>query len=221
VTVVDLAGMPKGADPAKDGRIIAAMISGNGSTLFFKMRGNAALSEAQKAEFLKWVAVVCNSQGPAKPDDMSATAGEASAGAAAAGPQIKYKTPAGWTEVPASSMRYASFSANGPSGGKLDISIVTFPGDGGSDAENVNRWRRQIGLGPVDEKTVAGIMAPMKGGAADYETLDMAGGETRVLAAWTRRGGRSWFFKMSGPGVLVEQEKAKFFDFVRSVEFHS
>ena len=220
VTVVDLQGLPKGADAAKDGRIVAAMITANGSTLFFKMRGNAALSEAQKPEFLKWVASVCNGQDHGKPDEMSAMNGGGAPEPAAAGPQIKFKTPAGWAEVPPSAMRYASFTA-AASGGKLDISVVTFPGDGGSDADNVNRWRRQIGLGPVDDKAVAGIVAPLNVGATDYATLDMTGGDTRVLAAWTRRDGRSWFFKMSGPGAAVEEEKAKFFDWVKSVEFHS
>src|SRR6202030_858998 len=42
VTVVDLAGLPNGADPAKDGRIIAGMTSTGRSTLFFKIRGNDA-----------------------------------------------------------------------------------------------------------------------------------------------------------------------------------
>src|SRR5205814_8795358 len=47
VTVVDLAGLPQGADSAKDGRIIAAMVPANTGTRFFKMRGNADLTEAQ------------------------------------------------------------------------------------------------------------------------------------------------------------------------------
>src|SRR5215831_11104386 len=48
VTVVDLEGSPSDADPKKDGRIIAAMTTTGSSTLFFKMRGNATLSESQK-----------------------------------------------------------------------------------------------------------------------------------------------------------------------------
>ena len=54
-----------------------------------------------------------------------------------------------------SAMRYASFAATGDTGDKIDISVVTFPGDGGSDADNINRWRQQIGLAPADEKRVA------------------------------------------------------------------
>src|SRR4051794_27172134 len=66
VVVVDLAGLPKDGDAAKDGRILAAMTNANGATLFFKMRGNAALVESQKPEFVKWVAATCNaSAGPA------------------------------------------------------------------------------------------------------------------------------------------------------------
>src|SRR5213592_1443565 len=62
VTIVDLAGLPDNADAARDGRIIAAMVTTANATLFFKMRGNADLSEAQKGDFIKWVAAVCNAQ---------------------------------------------------------------------------------------------------------------------------------------------------------------
>ena len=72
VTIVDLAGLPDNADPARDGRIIAAMVTTANSTLFFKMRGNADLTEAQKGEFIKWVAGVCNAQTQAGPPQMAA-----------------------------------------------------------------------------------------------------------------------------------------------------
>src|SRR4026208_1936396 len=60
VTIVDLAGLPDNADPARDGRIVAAMVTTSTATLFFKMRGNADLTEAQKSDFIKWVAAVCD-----------------------------------------------------------------------------------------------------------------------------------------------------------------
>jgi len=58
VTVVDLEGLPEGADAAKDGRIVAGIISGDSVSFFFKMRGNAALAAAQKAAFLEWIGTV-------------------------------------------------------------------------------------------------------------------------------------------------------------------
>jgi hypothetical protein len=214
VTVVDLAGLPAGADPAKDGRIIAAMVGGDSGTMFFKMRGNAELAEAQKPEFKKWVTAVCAAQKVAtQKDDLSMPLNEPR-------PQIEYKTPQGWTEVPPSSMRYASFNAAGPNGSKIDISVVTFPGDGGPDSDNVNRWRQQIGLPPISDTQVQELVVPLNGDA-EFSTLDMTSGDSRVVAAWTRRDGRSWFFKMSGPAPSLEAEKSKFFDFIRSIHFHS
>jgi hypothetical protein len=214
VTIVDLAGLPKDADPAKDGRIIAAMTITGNSTLFFKMRGNAELVEAQKGEFIKWVAAVSDAQGGSKsPETASAMRPRDSST-----PQIKWKTPEGWSEVPPSSMRYASFSA-GANGGKIDVSVVTFPGEGGSDADNVNRWRQQIGLPPMSPAVVASQVAPLKTADATFSTADIAGANARTIAAWTRRDGRVWFFKATGPNAAVEKEKPNFVKFIESVQF--
>lgn len=220
VMIFDLHGLPQGADPAKDGRIIAAMVSTSNSTLFFKMRGNADLAEAQKSDFIKWIAAVCDAQTQNGPSQM--------AGAAAAmpppgsgAPKIKWNAPADWKEVPPSAMRYASFVVSGADGGKLDISVVTFPGTGGGDAENINRWRGQLGLAPLEEKQATASIIPLNNGNVGFLTVDMAGNDSRVITAWTRRDERTWFFKMSGPGPMVEREKSEFFDFLRSVQFGS
>jgi hypothetical protein len=214
VTIVDLAGLPDNADPARDGRIIAAMVTTANATLFFKMRGNADLSEAQKGDFIKWVAAVCNAQTQTGPPQVAATSPQTSSA-----PPIKWTAPEGWTEVPPSSMRYASFSAPAEDGGKIDISVVTFPGDGGSDADNVNRWRGQIGLAPVDSSTVTSQVAPLKTADTTFSTTDIAGDKTRTIAAWARRDGRVWFFKATGPNTAVEKEKPKFVKFIESVRF--
>jgi hypothetical protein len=214
VTIVDLAGLPKEADPAKDGRIIAAMTTTGNSTLFFKVRGNAELTEAQKAEFIKWVAAVCDAQGGNKSSQAAALPPQNSNN-----PQIKWKAPEGWSEVAPSAMRYASFSATNASGEKIDISIVTFPGEGGSDDDNVNRWRQQIGLPPMSSSAVATQVAPLKTADATFATIDIAGTNARTVAAWTRRDGRVWFFKATGPNAAVEKEKQNFVKFIESVRF--
>lgn len=214
VTVVDLEGLPNSADPAKDGRIIAAMTTNGSSTLFFKIRGNAALTESQKSEFIKWVAAVCNLQGGNK----SAQAASAMAPRSPDKPQIKWQLPAGWTEVPPSAMRYASFNA-GAHEDKVDISIVMFPGDGGSDIENVNRWRGQIGLPPMSEAAVTSQLTTLKADDATFAAIDIAGANARTLAAWVRRDARVWFFKATGPNAPIEKEKQNFVKFVESVRF--
>ena len=214
MAIVDLAGLPNNADPARDGRIIAAMMTTSNATLFFKMRGNADLTEAQKGDFLKWVAAVCDAQTQAGPMQMAAAPAETTNA-----PKIKWTTPAGWSEVPPSSMRYASFSAPAENGDKIDISIVTFPGDGGSDADNINRWRRQMGLAPVDTNAVTSQVTPLKTGDTTFSTTDIAGNKTRTIAAWTRRDGRVWFFKATGPNEAIKKEKPNFVKFIESVRF--
>jgi hypothetical protein len=214
VTIVDLAGLPDNADPVRDGRIIAAMVTTANATLFFKMRGNADLAEAQKGEFIKWVAAVCDAQTQAGPPQVAAAPPQTNSV-----PPIKWKTPESWTEVPPSAMRYASFSAPAEDGGKIDISIVTFPGDGGSDADNINRWRGQMGLVPIDANAVTSQVAALKTEDTTFSTTDIAGDKTRTIAAWTRRDGRVWFFKATGPNAAVEKEKPNFVKFIESVRF--
>ena len=214
VTIVDLAGLPDNADPTRDGRIIAAMVTTADATLFFKMRGNGDLTEAQKGDFIKWVAAVCDSQTQTGPTEMAAAPPQTTSA-----PPIKWTTPEGWKEVPPSSMRYASFSAPADEGGKIDVSVVTFPGDGGSDADNINRWRGQMGLAPVDANAVTSQVAPLKTGDTTFSTTDIAGNKTRTIAAWTRRDGRVWFFKATGPTAGIEKEKPNFVKFVESVRF--
>ncbi len=141
------------------------------------------------------------------------------AGADSQKPQIKWKVPDGWKSVPASSMRYASFSVAGQNGETGDISIVTLPGEAGGDLENVNRWRGQAGLEPVGEADLKSLIVPVKAKGGDILTVDMPGAKTRILAAWTRHEGSAWFFKLSGPDHLVAGEKSKFLKFLQSVEF--
>src|SRR5205085_8159282 len=129
VDVVDLGGKPADGDASKDGRIIGAIASDEG-TSFFKMRGNAALVGAEKEKFLKWIAAMCGGVGTestAMPQMAAPTSNQA---------QIKWDIPPDWLPRPTSGMRYASFAVPND---HLDISVITFPGDGGDDLGNINR----------------------------------------------------------------------------------
>ncbi|HEX4629384.1 MAG TPA: hypothetical protein VH188_00320 [Chthoniobacterales bacterium] len=212
--VVDLSGQPENGDPAKDGRIIGAIASDENGTAFYKMRGNAELVGAEKENFLKWVSasrggtstsVTTDTTTPGAPSDAET-------------PQIKWEVPAGWSSTPPSVMRYASFSAE-ENGAKADISVVTFPGDGGSDVDNVNRWRQQIGLPIVGAELLKPMIAAVHSGDVHIDTIDMAGPSARVIAGWTRHGGHAWFFKMTGPPQLIEEQKPKFMAFLQSIRF--
>jgi hypothetical protein len=211
IAIVDITGQPENGDLSKDGRIIGAIASDEGRIAFFKMRGNSALVGAQKENFLKWVSSSRGANSTASTTDSATPANSGK-------PQIKWEVPQGWSPAATSAMRYASFTSE-TNGEKADISVVTFAGDGGSDADNVNRWRQQIGLPPAEASALNSMIVPVRVGEISFSTVDMAGATARVLAGWTRHDGRTWFFKLTGPKTLVEQEKPKFVKFLQSVRF--
>lgn len=143
----------------------------------------------------------------------------APASSTAVAPQIKWELPEGWAPGAQSPMRYASFMASRENGEKADISVITFPGNGGSDLDNVNRWRQQIGLAPVDTSQLTSLIIPLQSESVSFSTTDLTGTDSRTLAAWLRRDSRSWFFKMTGPNAAVEKEKPKFVRFLQSIRF--
>ena len=214
VAVVDLTGQPENGDASKDGRIIGAIATDENGTAFFKMRGNNAVVGAEKENFLKWVSA-------SRANASTTAAAETTKPSAPANPdkpQIKWDVPPGWSPAPPSAMRYVSFAVE-KNGEKADVSVVTFPGDGGGDLDNVNRWRQQIGLPAIDASALKPMVTSTQAGDARIEMVDMSGASARVLAAWTRQNGRAWFFKMTGPASLVEQEKANFEKFLQSIRF--
>jgi hypothetical protein len=105
------------------------------------------------------------------------------------------------------------------------VSVIPLPGLAGSDLDNVNRWRGQVGLPGVSEAELATLAQPVEiaGQAAKlYEqagTSPGAGEKSRILAAITRRDGAAWFFKMTGEDSLVAEQKPAFIEFLKSVTF--
>jgi hypothetical protein len=141
---------------------------------------------------------------------------EAPGGEAAA--SFRATPPAHWEEQPPSSMRRASYLAKGDNGEVADISVIVFAGTVGGELANVNRWRGQIGLAPLDAEAVKAIIVPVVGKAGQFLTVDMSGPENRILVGWTMAEGRSWFFKLLAPLPLAAKEKEGFVTFLKSVD---
>ncbi len=139
-------------------------------------------------------------------------------------PGIRWAVPEGWQQQAASGMRQGSFLVSDASGASADVSVVSFPGTGGDDLANINRWRGQLGLPPVSEADLPSQLQGLSSPAGRYVVADMAGesadkGPTRILGAWLRQPDRVWFFKMMGPSGLVEAQREAFTGFLQSVSF--
>lgn len=149
------------------------------------------------------------------------TSGPAAHGEAAA-PQapVTWTVPEGWRQAPPSEMRYANFIVPGEDGESAEIAVSVFPGEGGDDLANVNRWRSQIGLEEIGAGELGSLIIPVRSRGGEMLMVDLPGEKSRVLAAWTRVGGRAWFFKLTAPERLAGREKDRFVGFLESVQFN-
>jgi hypothetical protein len=126
---------------------------------------------------------------------------------------VKWTLPKGWTETPGTGMRFATLTP--PSGGgKAEVSVVCLPGAAGGELANVNRWRGQIGLGPLDEKglNASRQQAKAKAGAvAVFDFTSEGAAQTRmVTGSLLTQDGNSWFFKLVGDAPAVGKARADF-----------
>lgn len=222
--LVEIEGLAAGADPLKDGRMLGVIVDKGSDGWFFKMRGNDTITAAQKTAFIEWVKSVKPAD-PAKVPMHGTKPGEgitppsASPDAPAGDGSVTWQLPDGWTVVNGSSARYATIAVTAADGSKGELAVTHFPGDVGGDLANVNRWRGQIGLEPIDEAALAPLVSKLTAGSKALSVIDATGAQTRLAAGWTRHGAETWFFKLTGPDALVGAEKAKFTAFLESVRF--
>ncbi len=137
-------------------------------------------------------------------------------------PRLSWQLPAGWQERPASAMRVGYFVIPGPQDQQAELTIIPLAGTGGSDLDNVNRWRAQVGLAAITAEELPRITQTVSIAGGEGQLYDLVGDsyeakDQRTLAAILRREGTSWFFKMTGPAALVGDQKGALVEFLRTL----
>lgn len=134
--------------------------------------------------------------------------------APAAGP--RWTLPKGWTEKAGSGMRAATLAAPGGA----EVTVIALPGDSGGELANANRWRGQLGLGPLDEAGLAKARERLasKAGRVDLYDFASADGKTRLAAGVLTREQTSWFFKLMGEAGAVAAALPGFKSLLRSLD---
>jgi hypothetical protein len=102
---------------------------------------------------------------------------------------------------------------------RLDITVNRMPAMG-SFLQNVNRWRGQVGLGPVQSEELDAAVESIEidGSAADY--VELVGESETILGIVAVRGRYAWYLKLKGDAELAEREKENFETFVKSIKFN-
>ncbi len=215
-------------------RILGGIFPLNGETWFFKMMGPDQVVEGQREAFKQFLLSVHPSEGSAPHAPMSANAGGSTNAPtpplleATAPAPVHYTLPANWQEKALSPMRVASFNAAAPNGSQVDVSVVMLAGMAGGDLANVNRWRDQVKLPPIDEAALQQSAEHIKAGGYDFLVVDLASAgpvgdkneKQRIIAAILNENSRSWFIKMTGEDEAVASQKNAFTDFLRGLQLH-
>jgi len=138
------------------------------------------------------------------------------------GSELAWTAPANWQVKGNGSMRKGSYSVPGDGGAVADFAITAFPGDVGGLFANVNRWRGQIGLPPIDLSQLASATEHLEVNGFKIELLDalgtVNGQPTRLLGAIVPHNGQTWFFKLLGPDAVVAKEKPALREFLNTIK---
>jgi hypothetical protein len=235
VVVYELDGKKAVLDGKYAARTLAAILPAGEMTVFFKMTGENALVAEQKPQFLAWLKSVDTGGGsggsgdggepaPEAPSAASAApvGSTASSGSVAGGGTDglpNWQVPSGWKAAGPKPMRLASFDIP-DAAGNGDVSISKLNGDGGGLLANVNRWRGQVGLAPLEASALAANSTALTTAGGDSGTwVELKGADKTILGAIVARDGVSWFFKMTAPSSVAVQNREAFEKFVRSVRF--
>lgn len=159
------------------------------------------------------------------PKDAAGTApGSSGTQTAAAAPAtgIVWVAPAHWQEQAPGNVRVASYLVPG-AGRPADFAITSFPGDVGGDLANVNRWRGQLGLPPIDAAQLPAALERIEAPAGEFLLANLVAptGEppVRMIVALFKQPDRTWFFRLSGEDALVNGEREHLVALLHSVRF--
>ena len=114
-----------------------------------------------------------------------------------------FKAPKEWKELERDKFGIAT-ARFGIGEGEKQV-VVTLVTARGTLADNVNRWRNQVGLDSLDEEAVLKTLKPIKVDGLPGHILDVTGPEKegkitqRIVGIVVLVGEATWFIRMGGP----------------------
>lgn len=143
-------------------RLLAAIFAQEDKTWFFKLVGPEPKVLEQKANFDKFVRSVRFTKEKGQPP-------------------VTWTVPENWRQEPGKDLRYATLRL-GPKGQELELTVIPLEGEAGSLLENINRWRRQIGLDSIGGAELSQISEKVTVGETLALLVDMSSTATLPAA---------------------------------------
>lgn len=158
------------------------------------------------------------------PKDPAVTAVPATATSPRAPETPRWTLPDGWEENPGSGMRYATIQL-GPRDRPLELRVTPLGRAAGDPLANVNVWRGQIGLDPIEPSELEEHARAVTVEGEERHLIDLRGpgrgGEPpqRMLAAIVPAPEKVWFFVLVDEPQRIAAHEAEFEEFVLGVRF--
>jgi hypothetical protein len=156
------------------------------------------------------------------------------AGQPAGGAQLVWTVPEGWLpETPSSQMRRAQYAVPGEAGEGECVVFYFGPGQGGDAMSNASRWAgmftqpdggssqelmkiAELNVGDIEVLTVE-VTGTYSGGMGMGAAASGEQPGYMLLGAVAEGPDANWFFKLTGPQVTVEAQRAAFDGMIQSL----
>ena len=214
VTTVDLKGAEK--------RTLAAIVPHGGRVWFFKLQGPNDVVAKEQENFNAFINSLHAAEEGHKHEGDDHAGHDHAAHAEPISKLTKYATPDGWREIPDSKPPRMLGLEVGSGENRAEMLASRFAqGQAGGFGDNLTRWRKEIGLGPVEDPRTIPMKDTVVGKDGEGITIEMSNPDNKKSLVVVIASARNdlWFFKFSGPSDVVNAEREKFDAFVKSVEF--
>ena len=206
------------SEARSDWMMYGTLLVRSGGTLFVKMVGPGSEVRSQRDNFMRFCASIeargAANVGKSKPQVQS---------------KFAWTAPESWVKQGPRDMREVSYSFGAADEGVCYVSV--FGGGVGGITANVNRWRKQVGLGDMSAKEIGELpqLDVLGGKATMFEAsgafTGMGDGEAEadqtLLGIIRELEGQVLFVKMIGPATLVAEERERFVAFCTSLREES
>lgn len=133
---------------------------------------------------------------------------------------MPWTVPEGWRRVADDApMRLATFVSE-EGGAEAKVLVSRFPGDVGGELANVNRWRRQVGLGAIDAAQLESLVRRFGEAGREGYLVRLRGTGSVLVAAGVHeaRADRTWFVKsIVSSTAIADRVEAEILAFARSI----
>jgi len=223
----EMAGGAAAGDGAAKQRTLVAAVKADNAIWFIKMTGEDATVAQEKPAYLAFLQSLNLDAMPAPPQmpPHAASANQRESRPAPPQPTPQWTVPAGWEESPPTQMLLAKFVIAGQAQGRAEMTVSAFPGSVGGMLANINRWRGQLQIQPIDETELARLLTALDLPSGKAMLVDMNGTDSktgqpaRIIGAIQEREGLTWFYKLMGSDAVAAREKEAFVNFLKTVKY--